>query len=197
MIYVVKQSDLPRWQLGFAIVREQRTEWSIQGSPGASPHLYWHAHWKFIGQIASYLFFFLLVLVSIKIFLLFLKSQRLNFILKCYDVSMINGRRVIICWICVLGKSSFQENCISAYPCQENWSSQNPFVPQLLALSSSSKHDSETWGSKERMRRGSMSSLKNHFGFLMSIYITSNGRPLDSENNGVNLTMNRRMNRFY
>lgn len=48
------------------------------------------------------------------------------------------------------------------------------------------------------MRCGSMSNLKNHLGFLMTIYLYPGVKGLlDDANNGVNLTINKKNNRFY
>lgn len=126
---------------------------------------------KFSVQIAICSF---ISLVSFQKFL-FLKSQRLNFIWKHYNVCMrtwMEGCNLLdVC----SEKVILPGNGISACPWGENWSLQNPFV-LLSALNSSSKYDSET-----RKSRGysvvQWVVSKIHLCFLMSICITSCERP--------------------
>lgn len=68
--------------------------------------LFWNTYLKFSGQRVTCSF---INLVSFKKFLLFVRSQRLNFIWKHDHVAWEHGWRAIICWICVLRKSFFQE----------------------------------------------------------------------------------------
>lgn len=120
--------------------------------------LFWRTYLKFSGKTVTCSF---ISLVSFKKFLLFVKSQRLNFIWKYYNVGMrtwMEGYNLLdMCSEEVI----FPGNCISACPWGENWSLQNPFVLLLSALNSCSKHDSETQRSGERIQWDSMSSLKN------------------------------------